>query len=84
MRSRWFILFLALSITPACSHFTVRGRQDRTYAKHLKKLRIDRERRLARLRRDVPKIPSPEAMAPSEPQVTIQISEGPEAPPSDQ
>lgn len=81
MKSLCLILFLALSTTPACSHFTARGRQERTYTKYLKKLRIDRQRRQARLRHDEAKIPSPRATVPSEPRETT--SAGPQAVPGD-
>ncbi|HWM24100.1 MAG TPA: hypothetical protein VNP98_04700 [Chthoniobacterales bacterium] len=42
MKSLCLILFLALSSIPACSHSSGGGRPDRTYAKHLKKMRLDR------------------------------------------
>jgi hypothetical protein len=72
MKSLCLILFLAISTTPACSRFTASGRQDRAYARHFKKLRADRERRLAQLRRDVTKIPSLRA-TPPEPRETTQM-----------
>jgi hypothetical protein len=81
MKSFCLILFLAVSATPACSRFTASGRQDRAYAAHFKKIRVDRERRLARLRQDVAKMPAPQAPVPSEPRE--MISEGPQAVPRD-
>jgi hypothetical protein len=82
MKSLCLILVLAISATPACSHFTARARQDRAYARYFKKFRTDRDRRLARLRHNVSKIPSPRA-APPEPRETTQMLEGPQAVPSD-
>lgn len=96
MKSICLILFLALSSMPACSHFSAGGRQDRTYAKHLKKMRVDRtyakhlrkmkaqrDRQRAQLAKAAPKLPSPDLMVPSEPQEMTEISEGPMAIPSD-
>ena len=114
MKSLCLILLLALSTTPACSRFTAGGRQERAYAKYQKKLRVNREprlaklthyftaggrqerayakyreklrvtneRRLAKLQRTGPKRPPPELMAPSEPQEATEISEEPQAVPS--
>jgi hypothetical protein len=81
MKPLCFILLLAVSATPACSRFTASGRQDRAYAAHFKKIRVDRERRLVRLRQDVAKMPAPQALVPSEPRE--MISEGPQAAPRD-
>lgn len=81
MKPLCLILLLAVSATPACSRFTAGGRQDRAYAAHFKKLRVDRERRLVRLRQDVAKMPAPPAPVPSEPRE--MISEGPQAVPRD-
>ena len=83
MKSLCLVLFLALSTTPACSHFTASGRQERAYAKYLKKSKIDRERRLARFHRDAVKIPPPQTPDLSEPRETTQTSEGPQAIPRD-
>lgn len=96
MKSLYLILFLALSTIPACSHFSAGGRQDRTYTKHLKKMRVDRtyakhlkkmgaqrDRQRAQLSKAAPKLPSPDVMVPSEPQEMMEISQGPQAVPSD-
>lgn len=77
MKSLCLILLLAISATPACSRFTSSGRQDRAYAAHFKKLRVDREQRLARLHYNVGKPPPLEAQTPSEPREIF--SEGPQA-----
>lgn len=77
------ILLLALGTPPACSHFTERGRQKRVYAKHLKKKKIARERRKARLHGKVRKSPPPELMTPSEPREVTPMAESPRAVPSD-
>jgi hypothetical protein len=81
MKLLYLILFLAVSATPACSRFSASGRQDRAYAAHLKKSRVDRERRLAQYRHDVAKMPAPQAPVPSEPRE--MISESPQAVPRD-
>ena len=96
MKSLCLILFLALSSIPACSHSSAGGRQDRTYAKHLKKMRvnrtyarhlkkmrIERDKRRAQFSKAARKLPSPDLMVPSEPQEMTEISEGPQAVPSD-
>lgn len=82
MKSICLILFLALSSIPACSH-SRDGRQNRTYAKHLKKMKAERDRQRARLAKTAPKLPSPDLMVPSEPQEMTEISEGPMAVPGD-
>jgi hypothetical protein len=83
MKSLCLILFLALGSIPACSHSSAGGRQNRTYAKHLKKMRGERDRQRARLAKTKPKLPSPDTMVPSEPQEMTEISEGPQAVPGD-
>lgn len=83
MKSICFILFLALSSIPACSHSSGGGRQNRTYAKHLKKMKTERDRQRARLKKTAPKLPSPDLMVPSEPQEMTELSEGPMAVPGD-
>jgi hypothetical protein len=83
VKSLCLIFFLALSATPGCSRFTSSGRQDRAYTKYMRKSMIDREKRQARFRREKAKIPQPDTAAPSEPQVTAQTSEGPQAVPRD-
>ena len=81
MKSLCLILFLAISATPACSHFSSSARQQRAYAKYVRKSGIVREKRQKQFRQEKAKIPP--AMAPSEPQVTTETSEGPQAAPSD-
>ena len=84
MKSLCLILFLALSATPACSRFTARARQDRAYTKYVRKSKIERERRQARLHNEKAKMPRPDTVEPSEPLETTQTQEGPQAVPSDQ
>lgn len=64
-------------------YFTAGGRQERAYAKYRKKLKVTRERHLAKLHRTGSQKPPPEVMAPSEPQEEAEISEDPQAVPSD-
>ena len=59
------------------------GGQSRAYAKYIKKSVDDREKRRAKLAKQKGKLPPPESMVPSEPQETTQISESPQAVPSD-
>jgi hypothetical protein len=82
LKSLCLILFLAISATPACSRFTASGRQQRAYAKYLRKASVNRDRQ-ARVRHKAPKMPKPDTMAPSEPRETTQMSEGPQAAPRD-
>jgi len=63
-------------------YFTTGGRQERAYAKYRKKLQVNRERHLAELRRANPKKPPPELMAPTELGEETEISESPQAVPS--
>lgn len=83
MKLLCLFLFLVVSATSGCSHFAGGGRQDRTYAKHLKKMRVERDKRRAQLAKAAPKLPSPDSMVPSEPQEMMEISEGPMAVQSD-
>ena len=83
MKSLYLILFLAISATPACSRFSSKGRQERAYAKYLRKSMIHHEKRQAWFRRDKARIPNPDATAPLEPQLTTQTSESPESVPGD-
>ena len=59
------------------------GGQSKAYAKYIKKSRDDRDKREAKLRKQRAKLPAPETMVPSEPRETTQMSEGPQAIPSD-
>lgn len=64
-------------------YFTAGGRQERAYAKYRKKLRVSRERRLAKLHRGGSAKPPPEVLTSTEPQETTEMSESPQAVPSD-
>jgi hypothetical protein len=81
MKPLCLILLLAVSATPACSRFSASRRQDRAYAAHLKKSRVDRDRRLAQYRHDVARRPASPAPIPSEPRE--MISESPQPVPRD-
>lgn len=59
------------------------GGQSKAYAKYVKKSHDDREKRRVKLARQKAKLPSPDAMIPSEPRETTEISEGPQAVPRD-
>jgi hypothetical protein len=80
MKSLYLILFLALGATSGCSRFTKSGRQERAYAKYIQKSSTARQKRQAQFRREKARIPQPD-MA-SEPQVTAETSDGPQAVPS--
>jgi hypothetical protein len=82
MKSLCFALLLALSTTPACSHFSAPKRRERAYARYIKKMRVDRDRRLARLRRSEAR-PLPQTPPELEPRETTQMSEAPQAVPRD-
>ena len=82
MKSLYLILVLALSATPGCSHSNPGSRQERAYAKYIKQSMIARDKRQAQFRREKAKMSQPDMEAPSEPQVTAQTSEGPQAVPS--
>jgi hypothetical protein len=77
------LLILVVSISPACSRFSASGRQERAYAKYIKKSKSDRERRQAQFRKEKAKIPKPGETESSEPREMTQTSEGPQAVPSD-
>ena len=57
------------------------GGQSKAYAKYIQKSRAERDKREAKLRTQRAKLPSPETMAPSEPQETTEISQAPQAVP---
>ena len=80
MKSLCLVLLLALSTTPACSHFSAPKRRERAYASYMKKMRSDRDRRLARLRRsEATSLPQTPPVL--EPRDTTQMSEAPQAVP---
>jgi hypothetical protein len=70
MKSLCFVLMLALSTT-ACSRFTAQGRQERAYAKYLRKSSSQHDKQ-SRVRQSAPKMPPPEMTQPSEPRTTTQ------------
>ena len=59
------------------------GGQSKAYAKYIKKSRDGREKRQAQLVKQRAKLPAPDTMTPSEPRETTEISQGPQAVPSD-
>jgi len=59
------------------------GGQSKAYAKYVQKSRADRDKREAKLAKQKSKLPPPEAMTPSEPRETTEISQGPQAVPRD-
>jgi hypothetical protein len=59
------------------------GGQSKAYAKYIKKSHDDREKRRAQLAKQKGKLPSPDTMIPSEPRETTEISQAPQAVPSD-
>ena len=82
LKALCFVLLLAMSVSlPACSHFTASGRMDRAYYKHMKKIRVARERRRARMAKEIAKMPKPNA-TPEMPLMTTTTMEGPAAVPS--
>jgi hypothetical protein len=78
VKSLCLILFLAISATPACSHFSASERQRRAYEKYVRKSSGNRDRQ-TRLSHRTPKMPKPDTMAPSDPRETTQTTEGPQA-----
>jgi hypothetical protein len=59
------------------------GGQSKAYAKYVQKSRDDRAKRQAKLVKQKAKLPSPDTMTPSEPRETTEVSQGPQAIPSD-
>jgi hypothetical protein len=59
------------------------GGQSKAYAKYVQKSRDDREKRRTQLAKQKGKLPSPDTMTPSEPRETTEISQAPQAVPSD-
>lgn len=59
------------------------GGQSKAYAKYIQKSHDDREKRRAQLAKQKGKLPSPDTMIPSEPRETTEISQAPQAAPSD-
>jgi hypothetical protein len=80
MKSLCFALILVLSTTPACSHYSAPKRRERAYASYMKKMRANRDRRLARLRRSEAR-PLQQTPPELEPRETTQMPEGPQAVP---
>jgi len=79
-KSICLILFLAIGAMPGCSHFSSSARQQRAYAKYVRKSGVVREKRQKQFRQEKAKIPP---TAPSEPQITAEVSEAPQTAPSD-
>jgi hypothetical protein len=85
MKSLCLILILAISATTGCSNSHSASRQERAYAKYVKKSKIDREKRQAAFRKEKAKIPEPgtETFPQQEMTQASQASEGPQAIPSE-
>jgi hypothetical protein len=83
VKSLCLILFLALGATPGCSRFSKSARQERAYAKYVRKSTHAREKRQAQFRREKARIPQPDTAASSEPEVTTQTLEGSQAVPAE-
>lgn len=82
-KSLCFILFLAISATPACSRFSASARRERAYEKYVHKSKVARERRQAQFRKEKARIPTSGETESAELREMTQASEGPEAVPSD-
>ena len=82
-KSLYLILFLAISVIPACSRFSASARRERAYAKYIHKSKAAQERRQAQFRKEKARIPKPGETESSELQEMTQASEGPQAVPSD-
>jgi hypothetical protein len=59
------------------------GGQSKAYAKYIQKSKDEREKRRVQLAKQKGKLPPPDTMTPSEPRESTEISEGPQAIPSD-
>ena len=59
------------------------GGQSKAYAKYIKKSRDDRDKRQTQLVKQRAKLTAPDTMTPSEPRETTEISQAPQAVPSD-
>jgi hypothetical protein len=81
VKSLCLILFLAIGATPGCSHFSSSARQQRAYAKYVRKYATGREKQQKKFLKEKSKIPP--ATAPSDWQVTAEASEAPQAVSSD-
>lgn len=81
MKALCLILILAVSATTGCSHFSSASRQERAYAKYVKKSKIEREKRQAAFIKEKAKIPEPgtETSEPQEIAQATQTAEGPQA-----
>ena len=85
MKSLCLILILAMSATTGCSRFSSSSRQERAYAKYVKKSKVEREKRQAAFRKEKAKIPEPgaETFPLQEMTETAQTAEGPQGVPSE-
>ena len=70
MKSLSLILFLAIAATPGCSHFSSSARQQRAYAKYVRKSATVRQKQQKHFVQEKSKIPP--ATAPSDWQVTAE------------
>lgn len=80
MKSLCVILLLVIGAMPGCSHFSSTARQQRAYEKYVRKSANVRVKRQKQFRQEKAKIP---ASAPSEPQITTEVSEAPQIGPGD-
>jgi hypothetical protein len=72
MKSLCLVLLMALSM-PGCSMFKKEGRQDRTYTKYLKKMKVQRERERKQAIRQRAEMPTLRSSPP--PEMNVQTSE---------
>jgi outer membrane biogenesis lipoprotein LolB len=68
------LLLVACLLLPSCSHLTQSGRQQAAYAKYVKKQSHNRVRQQAKFKKT--KVPT---MASSDPKVSAQANDGPQA-----
>jgi len=76
------ILILAIGATPGCSHFSSSARQQRAYAKYIRKSSMAHQKRQAKFRQEKAKIPQPDDTAQAE-LISMETQEGPQAVPGD-
>jgi hypothetical protein len=81
VKSLSLILFLAIGAMPGCSHFSSSARDQRAYAKYVRKSATVREKQQKHFLQEKSEIP-PEP-APSDWQVTAETVEAPQAVSSD-
>jgi hypothetical protein len=76
------ILFLAIGATPGCSHFSSSARQQRAYAKYVRKSSFAHQKRHAQFRQEKARIPQQDDAAQTE-QISMETQEGPQAVPGE-